>query len=338
VISGSWHSYPSIYNMGHRAIATLLEGPVLVEEKVDGSQFSFGKFWVDATSDSDGYWELRVKSKGAIVNIEAPPGLFRGACDTVKGLADMLIPEWTYRGESIQAPKHNSLVYDRVPRGNVILFDVNDGEESYLSRPAKEAEAARLGLEVVPLLHDGMVPDLPFFRSFLDRTSILGGQQIEGVVIKPVGYDRFGIDKKCLMGKFVSEAFKEVHNKSWRESNPTRGDVVAVLIANHATPARFQKAVIHLREQGLITDSVKDIGVIIRTVQEDIEKEEADAIAAALVKHFLPEVIRGAVRAVPQWYKDLLLAAQFERPAQSAAVLLPPGLRVDLPESGNSDQ
>jgi hypothetical protein len=28
------HSYPSIYNLGHAAIADLLKGPVIVEEKL----------------------------------------------------------------------------------------------------------------------------------------------------------------------------------------------------------------------------------------------------------------------------------------------------------------
>lgn len=37
-------SYPKIYNMGHAAIAELLLGEVTVEEKVDGSQISFGIF------------------------------------------------------------------------------------------------------------------------------------------------------------------------------------------------------------------------------------------------------------------------------------------------------
>lgn len=43
----SWHSYPSTFALGHRAIADLLLDPVLVEEKVDGSQFSFGVFEQD---------------------------------------------------------------------------------------------------------------------------------------------------------------------------------------------------------------------------------------------------------------------------------------------------
>ncbi len=34
----SWHSYPSIYNLGHREVAEILKSPVNVEEKIDGSQ------------------------------------------------------------------------------------------------------------------------------------------------------------------------------------------------------------------------------------------------------------------------------------------------------------
>lgn len=34
----SWHSYPKLYAMGHRAIADILLDDVIVQEKVDGSQ------------------------------------------------------------------------------------------------------------------------------------------------------------------------------------------------------------------------------------------------------------------------------------------------------------
>ena len=62
----SWHSYPSIYNIGHRYVVDLLNEPVLIEEKIDGSQFSFGVF--------DG--ELKCRSKGAQLNLVAPEKMF----------------------------------------------------------------------------------------------------------------------------------------------------------------------------------------------------------------------------------------------------------------------
>ena len=154
----------------------------------------------------------------------APEGMFIKAIDTVKGLKDRLKVGWTYRAEYLSKPKHNSLCYDRTPKNHLIIFDINPAEETYLSYEEKVIEAERLGLEIVPLVFEGMVSDVNVFRGFLDRESCLGGQKIEGVVVK--NYVRFGQDKKVLLGKFVSEAFKEVHKKEWKASNPSAGDII----------------------------------------------------------------------------------------------------------------
>jgi hypothetical protein len=331
MIGSSWGSYPKIANLGHSMIRDLLTYEVNVEEKVDGSQFSFGMFEyqiclrcqtpTDAMtcpacgSCSTGTTqELRFRSKGAVIHPEAPPAMFQPAVETVQRLheASLLEPNWTYRGETLCKPKHNTLVYDQVPPGHIILFDVNTAEETYLHYRDKEVEAARLGLAVVPLLHTGYLHNIEDFRRFLDTESILGGQKIEGVVVKPRHYNYFGLDKKVLMGKFVSEAFREIHSKSWRETNPTRGDVVEKLIEELSTPARYQKAVIHLRERGVITDSVKDIGAIIAEVRRDIALEAREHIAQALYRYFADTIIRRAASGVPQWWKDELVKEQFE--------------------------
>ena len=71
----SWHSYPSIFAVGHAATAHLFDGDVIVEEKVDGSQFSFG---VDESG------ELHVRSKGAVMIPDAPEKMFQRAVDSVR--------------------------------------------------------------------------------------------------------------------------------------------------------------------------------------------------------------------------------------------------------------
>lgn len=296
----SWHSYPSIYALGHRGVANLFDGDVVVEEKVDGSQFSFGVF--------DG--ELKCRSKGAVLNLVAPEGMFIKAVETAQRLAPSLVDGWTYRGEYLQKPKHNVLVYGRVPAQNIIIFDINTGHEEYLSYEAKEAEAARIGLETVPLLATDTITDMTTFRALLETTSILGGQKIEGVVVK--NYTQFGQDKKALMGKFVSEAFKEIHGAAWKEANPGRGDILQQLILSYRTPARWQKALQHLRERGEIEDSPRDIGKVIAEVGADIERECREEIAQALYKWAWPQVRRGAQAGVAEWYKDELLKRQFE--------------------------
>jgi hypothetical protein len=307
----SWGSYPSIFNLGHKAVRDLLTVEVNVEEKVDGSQFSFGRFAdVDHTGES---WGLRVRSKGVVMNIAAPESMFKEACDTVMRLGQDLHEGWTYRGECLKKPGHNALIYDRVPKGNIIIFDINIGDQEFLPYDEKVKECERLGLECVPLLFSGNLTDIGEFRKFLENVSILGGQNIEGVVVKPKGYNLYGVDKKVLFGKFVSEAFKEVHAKTWGENNPGMGDIIQKIIAGCSTQARWQKALQHLREAGQIEDSVKDIGLLMREIPEDVKKECEDEIKEALFAYAWPHIKRGVARGCPEWYKDYLLRQQFER-------------------------
>lgn len=301
-MESSWHSYPSIFALGHRALQELLLDPVVVEEKVDGSQFSFGVF------EENGERVLRCRSKGAQLNILSPEKMFAKGIEVVQGL-DLHVG-WTYRAEYLAKPKHNALAYDRVPEKHIIVFDINTGHECYMSYAEKADECARIGLETVPLVHEGMLDTLADFRSMIDRVSALGGQKVEGVVIK--NYRRFGPDKKVLMGKFVSEAFKEVHAAEWKAANPSKTDIVDRLIDMLRTPARWNKAIQHMREAGTLDDSPRDIGLLMKEVQVDIEKECMDIISQKLAEWALPQVRRGVVRGLPEWYKEQLVARQFE--------------------------
>lgn len=304
----SWTSYPQIFNLGHRAVTNLLDGPVLVQEKVDGSQFSFG---VDLDTK-----QVRFRSKGAEINVHSPEKMFAAGVEEIMNIHDKLVPGWTYRGEYLQKPKHNVLAYDRVPIRHVILFDISIGDQKFGRYDAVKGEAERLGLEVVPLLFTG-IPTLSDIHGFLAKESILGGQLIEGVVLKPVDYDLFGVDKKVIMGKHVSEAFREVHKGAWKESNPSNSDVIAVIGAKYKTPARWQKALIHLKEQGLIQDSPKDIGPLMAEVPNDILKECESEIKEALWAYAWPKIRRLVTSGVPEWYKNLLLENQFNVPEES---------------------
>jgi hypothetical protein len=300
----SWHSYPKLYALGHRALADLLADDVVVEEKLDGSQFSFGAFGDEG---------LKVRSKGVQMNIDAPEKMFMKAVETVRNLyhASKLVDGWTYRAEYLAKPKHNTLAYDRAPNGYLAVFDINSAEESYLSYEAKAAEAERLGLDVVPLIYEGRIASVEQFRGMLDRVSFLGGQKIEGLVVK--NYSRFGPDKKALMGKYVSEAFKEIHGGEWKKANPTHSDIIEQIIASLTTPARWAKAVQHLRERGELTDSPKDIGALLKEIGTDVHAECADQVRDALFKWAWPRIQRGVIRGFPDWYKGELLQKQFEQ-------------------------
>jgi hypothetical protein len=290
-----------VFAIGHRAISDIFLEPVLVEEKIDGSQFSFGVI--------DG--EVSMRSKGAIVHKDSPEGMFSAGVHSVLELADRLKPGWTYRCEYLQKPKHNVLAYGRVPAHNVILFDINTGTEVYLSRSEKEVEAERIGLEIVPKLFEGMVYSSENLFALLENVSILGAVKIEGIVAK--NYARFGIDKKAMMGKFVSEHFKEVHNKEWKANNPVIGDIVERLIATLRTEARWQKSVQHLADAGKLETSPRDIGNLIAEVKKDVLAEESDYIKEKLYEWAKDRISRAVTHGLPEWYKKQLVEKSFEK-------------------------
>lgn len=296
----SWHSYPKIFNVGNIELSTFFDEPVTVEEKIDGSQFSFGVF----------NGEIRCRSKGKQLIIDAPEKLFIKAVEVVKELAPLLMDGWTYRAEYLSKPKHNVLAYDRTPKNNIIIFDINHGEEAYLPYEAKAIEAERIGLEVVPRIYQGSISTPEEFMALLNNTSVLGGQKIEGIVCK--NYTKFGRDKKVLMAKYVSEAFKEVHKSDWKTSNPGQNDIISLLCIKYKSEARWNKAIQHLKERDELTDSPKDIGALIKEVQNDITEECGNEIRDYLYNWAIDNILRGAIKGLPEYYKEQLVKKQFE--------------------------
>jgi len=291
-------SYSKVHALGHKEIADILDSPVVIQEKVDGSQFSFGVI--------DG--KLMCRSKGQHLIVDAPEKMFALGVETAKRLAPILKPGWVYRGEYLQKPKHNTLTYSRVPKDNVILFDVMTAPETYLCPVAADLknEVARLGLESVPVYSGGIIKvgDLATLDQFLSRESILGGR-IEGVVIK--NYSKFTPDGKLATAKWVSSDFKEKHRGEWKVSNPSSGDFVEALAQSLRTPARWRKAVQHLAEAGQLVNAPEDIGKLITELKTDTRAEEAEQVKQALFDHFWPHIERRVAAGFPEFYKTEVL-------------------------------
>lgn len=289
----SLSSYPTVFGIGHRAIGNLLSGPVVVEEKVDGSQLSFGLV--------DGERMMRSKGKSQV----PPDKMFDAAWAVVESLN--LEPGWIYRAEYLQSPHHNVLSYSRVPLQHIVIYDIETGPQTFLSPEEKADEARRLGLEVVPLLYSGELAPaglVEFVQFHLGRESFLGGPKIEGVVIK--NYEQWTMEKKVAIGKYVSDDFKEAHSTTW--GHPTTSFMDALGQA-YRTEARWLKAIQHLREDGLLDDSPKDIGPILREINRDILAECGEEIRDKLFAHFWKDVAKASIRGFPEFYKARLLEA-----------------------------
>lgn len=295
-------SYGKIYSLGHRYLADLLKGVVLVEEKVDGSQFSFGKRGN----------EVRFRSSGATIYPETAQKLFKAAVEYVLSIKDLLHDGWTYRGEVLHAPRHNTLTYNRVPKHNIVLFDIEtDTGQNFLTAEQKRDEATRLDLEVVPVFCRGIIETLDQLKGMLETESFLGGCKIEGIVLK--NYDRFGEDGKALMGKWVREEFKEIHRGAWKAANPSKSDLIEAMVKVYRSEARWEKAVQHLRDAGLLQSAPQDIGPLMKEFQKDLMEECSAEIKEKLFEFAFPRIARGAAGGLPEWYKERLAKSQFEQ-------------------------
>lgn len=299
-------SYPKIFSFGQRVPVNPFDGaPAEFQEKVDGSQISFGVF--------DGI--LHVRSKGQAIDVDAPDKLFELGVACIRGHFEMgLLSEGLiYRGEYLNKPKHNTLRYGRPPIDSIVVFDVQEadplGWKWYKGTTARRlAELA--GFEYVPTWIE-TVEAPEELLAMLERESFLGGTSIEGVVLKR--YDlivpQFGSPLFC---KYVSEAFKEVHQTDWKNRNPNGRDFGELLASTHRTEARWQKARQHLDEAGLLEHSPRDIGPLMVEVQRDIDEEEGEKIRDQLYAQWKRTAGRSLTRGLPEWYKAELLTEAFE--------------------------
>lgn len=294
-------SYSKIYALGHRAINDLFQEEILLEEKIDGSFFG----WIVNNNE-----ELFCRSHHKQLLLEDPTKMFKLGVKQIQSDKNKFHPGWTYYGEYLEKPKHNTLAYTRVPKNNIIIFDIDTGGQNYLSYKAKKKECDRLGFECVPLLYSGKIINEDQLKDFLDRGSILGNVKIEGIVIK--NYNRFTVDGKTMMGKFVSEQFKEKHNKEWKNKNPSGKDFIERLGNMYKTEARWNKAIQHLKENDELENDPKDIGKLIKEIQEDVQAECKEEIKNKLWSYAWPSIQRIITLKFPEYYKELLMKKQFE--------------------------
>jgi hypothetical protein len=296
-------SYPKVFNLGHRAIENLFEDPVLVEEKVDGSQFSFMK-------DSEG--NLHFRSHHKPLEDGASDKMFRKGMDIVKELQFDLHEGWIYRGEYLEKPKHNTLSYDRVPENHIVLFDIETDLQVFLDPVSKREEGNRIGLEVVPSFEIRKIISAEEVKDLLENISFLGGSKVEGIVFK--NYDKISpLTGHVLMGKFVSEKFKELNRTDWKERNPGGKDIIQKISDSLRTEARWEKAIIHLKERGELENEPKDIGPLLKEINKDVLEECREEILEELFKWSWKNISRGIIRGFPEWYKERLLEESFQK-------------------------
>ena len=297
--------YPKIFNLGDPLLENLFKGSVIVEEKVDGSQF---RVWFDEKS------ELWFGSKGVVYSDERlPDKMFEPAIlQATKHLKNI-----TYHGENallifefLAKPKQNSLTYSRTPTDNLVLLDVSVGGK-WLSRNEKEKFAKFIGFECIPILKEGEFKTAEELETLLETQSFLGNTVVEGIVIKNYTqmHSKEYLFGQPVFGKYVRKEFRELNKKTWNV-----GKTIDEQVMEHfPKEQRWKKVVQHLRDAGELGNGVKDIGKLVKAVENDFEEESEEFVKKFLwdfYKYRLKKMIR---RGFAEWYKKKLLEESFEK-------------------------
>jgi hypothetical protein len=314
--------YPKVRTAGHRDISDLLVGPVVVQEKIDGSNFSFGK-------DLEG--KPFAWSRTQELSLEHPDGMFAPGVEHVKKIASRIGCGMIIRCEYLNKPKHNVLAYGRVPKNHLVIFQIDffegclegGGGESIYNHGLLKDYAELYEIDVVPQFFagdintEGVAPFGELVKVWHDQESFLGGPKVEGVVIKNFTQTDHRSGAPYLVGKVVREEFKEVHKHQVKLDKP---DPVSIIGARCGGPARWQKAVQALAERGELVNGMEDMPKLMRYVQLDVATEEEDDIKEALWKLYRKQVIGCSTRGLAEWYKSKL---------QESPLVLPGGGRID---------
>jgi len=290
-------SYPKIYTLGSVDTGDIFTGDVHVQEKLDGSQFSFG--W-----NEDG--KLVMRSHHQALSFDNPTGMFDKAIQHCQMIVESIVsysPDTYFYCEYMRTPKQNTLAYGRIPQNHLMLFDATD-TQGWFSREQLATAAGMLGIELVPELYRGSA-DLALLKELLKTESFLGGPTIEGVVVKNYGvmHDHYG-QVSPLMCKYVNEKFQETNKKDFHERT-TKG-TIEQYVMSFKSEARWQKAIQHLREQGQLLGAPQDIGPLIKEIERDVREEEEANIKDVLYKLTIGDIVRVARVGFAEFYKAML--------------------------------
>jgi hypothetical protein len=306
--------YQKVLQLGDPHLDGILEGNIVVEEKLDGSQFRINitakgemLFGSKAVSYTDGTPAEKMFNKPIAISEEQ-----------FKELAKPSAFEYHIFAEYLSSKHHNTLIYAREPQNNIVIFDVKielpDMKSSWMNYEDKKAFAKKYGFEVPQLIYkgDGRKLTKDKINELLETTSMLGGQKVEGIVIKH--YDKYydilrfpqfaALANSWMVGKYVREEFTELNKENWKQM---KGSPLEAIYESLKNPNRWNKAWQHLQEEGKLSHTLRDIPLLIAESQRDLQEEEKENIKEQLWRIYDREMMRNSIRGLPEWYKQKLL-------------------------------
>lgn len=292
------YKYPSIERLDKAVHLFTPDTDIIVQEKLDGSNFGF------YYKDGDIVFQSRSRCLGP-----EPEKMFKPAIDSVMLGLDMAFDrlecykDYIFYGEALGNGK---IKYDTPT--NFVLYDVYNREhESWLTDEEVTNLALRLSFATVPVLYAGKWQGIDHIKSLLGQ-SAYGNVPAEGVVVKAFYLQGQYTDKETgeigtytipyYMGKIVTAEYQELN--ATKTALDKVNDPLTEIAKQFVTPARIDKAVARLIEQGKTEYKPHDI---VAEINKDIKKEESDTIKEQLFKAFWSPIGKQVARQVLDLYQ-----------------------------------
>jgi hypothetical protein len=284
---GNLTNFGKIPALGSEGTQKIFEGDYEITEKIDGSQVCFVKNKLG----------LQIISKHTDL-IKGTQKMFMEAVDYLHSIEGKIPENIIFYCEYLQKPRHNVLKYSRIPKNHLACFSmskITPTKVIKLRQVDRSIWCGMLDIEPVRILQMKLNGGKENLEEYLDQESALGGCKIEGIVIKNYTHH--------IKAKYVSPAFKEIAKV---KTKTPKSDNWADYKKSYVATARYDKAYIHLKEQGIITGQTSDICAIIKETQRDIIEEHKQEITEFLWRKFSKELLAGAIKDIPNWYRDKL--------------------------------
>lgn len=257
---GNITRYQHIERLGHLRVQGLLDGGVIIQNKIDGANLSV--FWTERG--------LAIGSRTQLVSLgKNPDHGFKGAVEFILNNPnyEKLVQEykWVLRGEWLVL---HSLLYDKDKMKKYYVFDVQDENGKYIHPRIYIPILQKFNIDYIPVLTILNNPSVEEITTYATGPDEFGAQEKEGIVIKRYNFvNKFG---ETVWAKLVSADFK-VKNKTMIRA--TKRDAPEIHFASKITEDVVLKT-IHKLNTKMGQIDIKSMPMILGIVWYDLFTEE----------------------------------------------------------------
>lgn len=289
-----FRTYEKIHRLGKEETGGILDGPVHVQEKIDGANL---QVWLE-----DG--AIRVGSRNNDVT-DREDG-FNGAVQYIKnhhGINELLRKHPGFRLYGEWLVKH-TIQYKETAYGKFYLFDMYEPAVGFCSTPFVNDMAKEFAIETPHYYGEMLVTDLDQLKALVGKSML--GDKGEGVVIKRTDFkNQFG---DIVYAKMVTEDFME-ENAIVFGGNNKFSDVYRELWAvnKYMTLPRLRKILQKISSEVSERLDMKHIPRVMHTAYHDMFTEEMWEIATKATAPFNFKKFKElAFKKAKQIYIDIL--------------------------------